>query len=120
MEEKTNIFSLITCSMEAKRIDLIKIYAGSNKNVLGKSKASQDRSKANIIRPFPKKIEEKTKFSPHAAGSKRKQTMFVSILARSKQKRIFPKLGRISKYDRSKANQDFPKIEGRTNLIWSF
>ncbi len=35
IEEKTNIISLRPCSIEAKRPDLIKIYVGSNKNVLG-------------------------------------------------------------------------------------
>ncbi len=34
IEEKTNRISLRLCSIEAKRRDLIKIYAGSDKNVL--------------------------------------------------------------------------------------
>ncbi len=63
IEEKTNIISLRSCSIEAKRTNLIKIYAGSNNNVLGWSKTLQDRSKANVIGPFTNKIEEKTKFS---------------------------------------------------------
>ncbi len=75
IEEETNIINLKPCSIETKRIDLIKIYARSNKNVPGDSKTLQNRSKANVISPFTNKIEEKTKFSPHASGSKRNQTM---------------------------------------------
>ncbi len=45
IEEITNIIRPRPCSIEAKRTDLVKIYAESNKNEVGWSKTLQNRSK---------------------------------------------------------------------------
>ncbi len=80
--------------MEAKRADLLKLYAGLNQNELGYSKTLQDRSRANV-KPLYKEYQGENKGQP-PAGSERKQTMLVSSLARSKQNELNrPKLYRI-------------------------
>ncbi len=134
IEEKTNIISSRPCSIEAKRPELIKIYVGSNKNVLGQSKTLQDRSKANVISPYTNKIDEETKLSLqkdrseskpcqsqflqdrrkiefvlNLTGSKRKQCGLVQLQIRSKHSE--PSLSKTSR-DRSKNEQNRPTFKG--------
>jgi hypothetical protein len=49
IEEKTNIIGLRPCSIEAKRTDLIKIYAGSKQSECNWPLYKQDRRENEVL-----------------------------------------------------------------------
>ena len=79
IEVKTKMISKRLCNIEAKRKDLIQIYARANKNGPCQSKTLEERSKANVIRHNTNKIEEETKISPQQERSESKPVQSQSL-----------------------------------------
>ncbi len=97
IEEKTNIISLKPCRIEAKRTDLIKIYAGLKQNEPNQPFYKQDRRENEVLslqryrsksKPCQSQFlrdRSKKEFLINLAGSKGKRCGLVHLQIRLKQ-----------------------------------